>query len=100
MKRETVQSVTRWATESFGPCSLETAYFRARDEWDELAKCFDQEKTLNSLEIAEEAADVVICLYRLIGMTFPGAIEMKMGTNRKRKWKVDGSGCAQHIEES
>lgn len=99
LSRETVQSVTLWANETFGLASIDAQFRRVLDELDELSRLFDQERTVGPRKIAEEAADVVICLYRIIGTLDPDAIEKKMAINRKRKWIVDGQGCAQHVEE-
>jgi hypothetical protein len=101
MKPETVVSVTTWADDTFGPATLTVQLRRAYEEMDELATLADR-MTLglepdSPAKLAEEAADIVICLYRFIGHTDPLAIEKKMAINRKREWKVDGSGCAQHV---
>lgn len=94
---ETVESVTTWANETFGVANLVAQILRAESEWlelkDLLENCAAPEK------IAEEAADVCICLYRVIGTLDPEAINKKMAKNRARKWKVDGQGCAQHVGE-
>lgn len=95
---ETVMSVTLWADESFGPATVVAQFRRAQKEIDELEKLLFQDTPVSPERIAMEAADAVICLYRIIGHLDPNAIERKMAINRKRKWKVDGQGCAQHVE--
>jgi NTP pyrophosphatase (non-canonical NTP hydrolase) len=51
-------------------------------------------------EITEEAADVVIVLYRLAAMCgrdLHEVIDSKMAVNRGRKWKSDGTGHGYHV---
>jgi NTP pyrophosphatase (non-canonical NTP hydrolase) len=50
-------------------------------------------------KLAEELADVLICLYRVaekLGVDIHAEVDRKMATNRRRKWKLDGSGCGYH----
>ncbi len=86
---ETIESINQWANETFGPCTSYTAMMRAATEMDEYlnAMCYD----------IEEAADVVITLYRIPGIQ--EAINKKMAINRGRKWKVNNDGTGQHIKE-
>jgi hypothetical protein len=100
MNRETVQSVTEWADNTFGPATIFTQFERAKQEMGELEKHFSRTASLWGDEVAEEASDVVICLYRIIGTLDPQAIEKKMAINRRRTWNVAGDGTAQHIEGS
>lgn len=99
---ETIASVTAWANETFGPATIWTQVNRALQEMDELVKLFPgglaNHKDFQA-KIAEEAADVCICLYRVIGTLDKEAINKKMAKNRDRKWNVDGQGCAQHVGE-
>lgn len=92
---ETIQSVTQWADETFGPATLGRQIQRAREE---LAELEAAAQTANYLKIAEEAADVCICLFRVIGSIDPEALNRKMAINRERQWKVDGEGCAYHVK--
>lgn len=94
---ETVQSVTEWANETFGPATIQRQVERARQEFLELEQIMSVPCHPNKL--AEEAADVVICLYRVIGTLDPEAINKKMAKNRARKWNVGPDGCGQHITE-
>ncbi len=98
---ETVESVTTWANETFGQATVYAQIQRAKQELDELLELMVVEdgRTDNGKKLAEEAADVCICLYRVIGTLDPEAINKKMAINRARKWKVDGHGCAQHVKE-
>jgi len=93
---ETVQTVTTWANETFGQATILAMIKRSRDEFNEL---LDLIGGCTPDKIAEEAADVCICLYRVIGTLDPEAINKKMKKNRARQWKVDGQGCAQHVGE-
>lgn len=94
---ETIQTVTAWANETFGPATIRTQIARAEKEFVELLQL--QEVDHDNAQLAEEAADVCICLYRVIGTLDPEAINKKMAKNRARKWKVDGQGTAQHVGE-
>lgn len=99
---ETVQSVTEWANQTFGKATSQAMMDRAKKEWDELLDLFhppDHTECCIPKKVAEEAADVCICLYRVIGTLDPEAINKKMAKNRARKWQVDGQGCAQHVGE-
>lgn len=90
---ETIESVTQWANNTFGEAGMEAQYRKAEQEFLELFRAMylgDQQK------IAEEAADVCICLYRVIGTIDPQAIEKKMAINRARKWNIRADGTAQH----
>lgn len=94
---ETVHSVTTWANEAFGKAEIGVQIERAKKEFIELLKL--QEVDHDNAQLAEEAADVCICLYRVIGTLDPEAINKKMAKNRDRKWQVDGQGTAQHVGE-
>mgnify|MGYP000367214154 CR=1 FL=1 len=97
LKGETVQSVTEWANETFGPATIQRQVERAREEFSELEHIISV--PCHPDKLAEEAADVCICLYRVIGTLDPEAINKKMKKNRARKWLVDGNGTAQHVGE-
>lgn len=92
---ETISTVTAWADETFGLATIDRQILRAEMEFQELLHI----SQTNTGKIAEEAADVVICLYRVIGTLDKEAINKKMAKNRARKWRVDGQGCAQHVGE-
>lgn len=94
---ETVATVTEWADETFGKATIRAQIERAKKEFIELLQL--QEIDHDNVQLAEEAADVCICLYRVIGTLDPEAINKKMAKNRARKWMVDGQGCAQHVVE-
>lgn len=96
MPSETIASVTAWANETFGAATVLAQIMRVEKEWLELKSLLGSGTSLG--KIAEEAADVCICLYRVIGTLDPEAINKKMAKNRARKWQVDGQGCAQHVE--
>jgi len=97
MEKETVESVSKWAEETFGICNRETALRRA---YQEIAEFREELRHCNphGSKLVEEAADVCITLYRYIYLVDPDAIEKKMKINRERKWKVSG-GVGQHIKE-
>lgn len=107
MNDETIESINQWANETFGLASLAAQLKRVQLEAAELMglhrKLRDAEvnhKPLPLDQIAEEAADMCICLYRIIGTLDPQAINKKMAINRQRKWKSNGNGTGQHIKES
>ena len=96
--KETVESISQWAEETFGPCTPRKALERAitevkelLDEWD-----WEDEDEVPQSKYVEEAADVCITLYRYIYLVDPDAIEKKMAINRARKWKVS-NGVGQHV---
>ncbi|MBF0260261.1 MAG: hypothetical protein HQL97_00315 [Magnetococcales bacterium] len=93
---ETVESVTLWANQSFGHATIRAQVERAMSEVSELALAV---LTGTDEKIAEEAADVCICLYRVMGTLDRDAINKKMARNRVRKWNVAANGCAQHVSE-
>jgi hypothetical protein len=93
---ETVESVSRWAEETFGPCTPQAALERAFEEMDELDYAGEHSFGKHR-KLVEEAADVCITLYRYIYLVDPEAINKKMVVNRKRKWKLNGDGTAQHV---
>lgn len=92
---ETIATVTAWANETFGPATVSVQIQRAKQEFDELLAVLMGMS--DDRQLAEEAADVCICLYRVIGTLDQEAIDKKMAKNRARKWNVDGQGCAQHV---
>lgn len=96
VESETIDSVTDWADTTFGQATIRVQVERAKKEWGEL---LDALEAGNMGKVAIEAADVCICLYRVIGTLKPSAIDDKMKINRARKWVVDSNGTAQHIKE-
>lgn len=92
--------ITDWQRETFGEATPDTAYARAREEWDELVDghCEDWEPA----EQAEEAADVVITLAAFVrahGFDLAEVVERKMAKNRARKWVTRGDGTGDHVKE-
>lgn len=97
---ETVETVTIWANETFGEATIYAQIMRAKKEFNELLDLLVMSGGLDvDKRLAEEAADVCICLYRVIGTLDKDAINKKMAKNRARKWQLDGNGCAQHVRE-
>jgi len=90
---ETIESVSKWADETFGKTTVEASRRRALEEIQEFREQIIDHK------IVEEAADVCITLYRLIALLDPLAIEKKMATNRSRHWVLNGDGTGYHIKE-
>jgi len=90
--------VGQWCEETFGPVqSTASVIARANKEMSELLMAPYQNKTTQ--ELIEEAADVVICLYRyahLIEEDLDAAVIAKLAKNRGRQWNLDGFGHGQH----
>ena len=87
---ETIESVLKWADETFGPCtSLDVARRRVKDEMLEFYSAIRNE------HIIDEAADVWITLARIPGIQ--EAIDKKMAINRARPWISNGDGTGQHL---
>lgn len=89
---ETVESVAKWADETFGPATTMVMVNRACQEMQEMQR---GSVLRDPVKLVEEAADIVICLYRLIYHLDPQAIEKKMAVNRARQWDVK-DGVGQH----
>jgi NTP pyrophosphatase (non-canonical NTP hydrolase) len=105
MSSESQRSINDWATESFGePITgsyiyINSAADRACEEMHEF-----RQAVLSGLnqDIIEEAADVVITLYRLasiMGYDLHDQIDRKMAINRHRKWTAHGDGTGHHIKD-
>lgn len=96
---ETQQSIALWAEETFGPVSnLKALVDRASLEVAELSEAVHLG---NSAEIGQEAADIVILLYRLLelnGMDLQTEVDAKMATNRARRWVAKGDGTGRHFK--
>lgn len=94
---ETPQSIADWANGTFGPATVERQIERAEEEWAEYyAAC---ERGKSDQEKAEEVADTIICLSRvLVQLGYPDAVDDKMTINRARTWKVGADGCAYHVK--
>ncbi len=96
---ETSKSIGEWADGAFGPATnyLSSAA-RANEEMAELITAVSR---LDLLQTANECADVVICLHRLVndlGCDLQELVDRKMAINRKRKWQPDGNGHGKHIK--
>ena len=99
MARETQESITKWAEETFGIAkSCLTIINRATEEIVEMRDnaLIDDKHP----DIAEELADVFIVLYQvaaILGVDLHEEIDKKMAINRARKWKLRGDGCGDHV---
>jgi len=99
--KETTQSVADWADEVFGaaPDAARIAA-RANEEMAELLRAATSGK--DGAALAEEAADVVIVLMRLVrdqGCDLFQEIDRKMEINRGREWKQDATGHGYHVRD-
>lgn len=98
---ETQETITAWSRQTFGEAlSLATIAARANQEMAELIRKTTAPHT-DHAAIAEECADVLIVMYRLVeacGFDIHEEVNRKMEINRKRIWHLDGDGCGQHKE--
>jgi NTP pyrophosphatase (non-canonical NTP hydrolase) len=97
--------IQAWATQTFGNATVERALSRAAEEFQELHDALEEGfvTTAWRKQIAEECADVVICLCGVcnaLGLDLAEAVERKMAKNRLRTWKLNGDGTAYHMPEA
>jgi NTP pyrophosphatase (non-canonical NTP hydrolase) len=98
---ETQQSISEWADRTFGPVRTNISIAaRVAQELAELLTLLAHDD--NDPQAAEECADIVIILMRLVQRLqhdLAADIQAKMVVNRKRVWMLDGHGHGQHIED-
>lgn len=98
---ETQDSITQWATDTFGPASSNARVAaRANEEMAELLRCLTANDT--HPKAAEELADVVIVFCRLatrLGVDIWEQVDRKMARNRKREWKLTNDGHGYHVRD-
>ena len=99
MAIETQLSISEWANDAFGPSGSNIRVAaRANEEMAELLRALTVDDA--NPKAPEEIADIVIVLYRLawrLGVDLHHEIDVKMAINRKREWKLDGSGHGYHV---
>lgn len=97
---ENQETISQWAEETFGPASSNARVTaRANEEMAELLSRVTEDD--NHPRAPSEMADVAILLFRLatrMGVDLLDEVDRKMAVNRRRKWKLDGSGHGQHVE--
>lgn len=97
--RETQQTISEWAEETFGPVSSNARVAaRANEEMAELLRALTADDS--NPQAANEMADVLIPLFRLadrMGFDLLGEVDKKMAVNRAREWHLDGSGHGYHV---
>lgn len=93
------ETIASWADATFGPApSRARIAARANEEMAELLRHATADEDCAAM--VEEAADVVIILFRLArecGADLMGAVDAKMEKNRSRMWKLDGTGHGYHV---
>ena len=98
---ENQYSISAWANLTFGPASSNArAAARANEEMAELLRALTGDD--NHPKAIEEAADVVIILYRLadrMGKDLHEEIDQKMRINRSREWKKTDDGHGYHVRD-
>jgi NTP pyrophosphatase (non-canonical NTP hydrolase) len=96
---ETQESVSVWAEETFGPISTKIRVAaRANEEMAELLRELAIDD--NNRKAGEEIADIIIILYRLasrLNINVQTEIAAKMEINRRRSWRLDGTGHGYHL---
>lgn len=96
---EDQETVSKWASDTFGKPTIARAATRVLEELTEfLVDC----AVGNRDKLNVECADIQITLFNLadaLGIDLEDEVDQKMTINRQRKWKLDGSGCGQHMEE-
>lgn len=101
-KHETSATIDAWARVTFGErADMRTSFERTVKEWRELRN----RMTIDPLDskIPEECADVAICLGAVLaerGADLQTEINRKMKINRARRWRLNGDGTGQHVEEN
>lgn len=98
---ETFASIIDWQTQTFGPATVDRAFDRADEEFEELFKeMIGDVKDRDYRKMAMEAADVIICLSAFMqACGHWDAVDKKMAINRARKWRTNGDGTGYHIPE-
>jgi NTP pyrophosphatase (non-canonical NTP hydrolase) len=98
---ETQEAIAKWATQTFGSAvSLSRVAARANEEMAELLRATTG--NADGKMIAQEAADVVIVLFRLAelcGQDLLTLVDEKMQINRARVWKKDETGHGYHVRD-
>jgi hypothetical protein len=98
--KEDQSSIALWAEQTFGLSTQLRAATRMNEEVAELLAKMSNPSVSNAA-IVEEVADVQIVLYVLasrLHMGLDAEVQKKMAVNRGREWRLDGSGCGQHVE--
>lgn len=97
---ESQDTICAWTEATFGTASSNVRVAaRANEEMAELLRALSTDD--NHPKAVEEAADVVIILYRLahrMGKNLHTEIDAKMAINRAREWKVT-NGHGYHVRE-
>ena len=98
---ENQKTISRWTNETFGPASSNARVAaRANEEMAELLRALTADD--RHPKAVEEAADVVIILYRLaerMGADLMAEIDRKMAINRARQWNVTTDGHGYHVRD-
>jgi NTP pyrophosphatase (non-canonical NTP hydrolase) len=97
---ESQDTICAWTEATFGTASSNARVAaRANEEMAELLRALTSDD--NHPKAVEEAADVVIILYRLahrMGKNLHTEIDAKMAINRAREWKVT-NGHGYHVRD-
>jgi len=96
MSSESQRSINDWADKEFG---TNYNYSAARER--ALEEMVEFEAASDDLEAIDEAADIVIALFRfasVCGFDLMNIVDLKMEINRERKWTAHGDGTGHHIK--
>jgi NTP pyrophosphatase (non-canonical NTP hydrolase) len=100
--RESQSSVSAWADKTFGPASSNARVAaRANEEMAELLRALTADDEHE--KAAEEVADIVIVLCRLVtrlGRDLGEEIDRKMEINRARQWNLTKDGHGYHVRNT
>lgn len=103
---EDQNSISEWAESTFGDITGPRAITRTNKEMAELLTIISMPVPAIRKpfidKIRDECADILIILFQVANVyrfDLMLAVDEKMKINRARKWKLDGTGCGQHIEE-
>ena len=94
------QRISEWADLTFGRAQVLPSLRRVQSELLELESAIQPGEAI--APAAEEAADVLICLFRLasvVGFDLLAEAERKHAINLGRHWKLNGDGTGQHVKE-
>lgn len=94
----TQKTINQWARDTFGhPDNVDVLVARFAEEMGEFVAA-----AIRGESLEDEAADLVIFLYQIAqaeSFHLLGAVDRKMNTNQKRKWKLNHDGSGQHVDE-
>lgn len=98
---ENQATISAWCDATFGKASNARVATRANEEMAELLRAVTEDE--NHPKAIEEAADIVIILFRLadrMGKNLMTEVDRKMAINRARQWQTTADGHGYHVREA